>query len=124
MTPRRRPRPIWLAVLLVMAGVGLAGGTAARPTDEGGAAHGPSPVTLIPIAVDVAVVPARTEAGARSVHQSPGRSPVPLVAALVAVVGLLGVADRRSDPPPAGRPPVRARRHTIALRAPPAPRFV
>jgi hypothetical protein len=129
---RRDFRPSWLAVLAVVAGIvlatvgaGLAGGVDDSSGNGGPVTRPAAAVTLASTAVEAAVVPARSEAGARSgVHQSPGRSLLPLVAALVAIVGLLGATGRRTDPPLAGGQPLRARRHAIALRAPPPPQLV
>lgn len=110
-------------VLLVAVAVaaGLAGGTVAdRPDSELAAAVPQSAVTVTPTALEVAVVPARTDVGGGAgVHHSPGRSLLPLVAALTTAAGLLGFTAGRIGSPAGTRRPLLARRHVIALRAPP-----
>lgn len=126
---RRSVHRLWLAMVVVAAGIGVAGGLLA-----GAGAHadgsrdarssGPRPgvVSIAPTAVDAAVVPGRTVAGSAAdvARQIPGRVLLPLVAALVGLAGIAGLAaGGRSRPPAVGRRPLLARRYAIALRAPP-----
>ena len=117
----------WLAILLVTAGDRLlAGGAAVSGSSEPLAFtdHAAS-VSFTPTALDAAVVPGRAQVGAHvGANQAPGRSLLPLVAALVALAGLPSAPGRAGSAPAAGRPPLLPRRHAIALRAPPSPRFV
>ena len=133
---RRGPHRLWLAMVVVAAAVAFAGGFGGPlDTDPRPAGH-PSPTGGLVAAatgVDVAVVPGRTEAGTAGVVRSaadptrtgPARWLLPLVAVLL---GLAGVFGARSGgvvrPPGAGRLTLRARRHAIALRAPPSLRFL
>jgi hypothetical protein len=114
---RRGSYQLWLVVLLVAAGAGLAGGVT-RPDALGSLAGATPPPatapTVMAIGLDVAVVPGRTDVAAPApvgVHHSPGRSLVPAVAALTVAAGLALVAARRLRPRVHGQP--------AALRAPP-----
>lgn len=132
---RRGPHRLWLAMAVVAAAIGLAGGfggpldTDPRPAGHTAATGGLLSATT---GVDVAVVPARTEAGAAGVRTAadptrnvPARWLLPLVAVLIGLAGLLGARSGGVVRPPAGdRLPLRARRHAIALRAPPSLRSV
>jgi hypothetical protein len=120
---------------VVAAAIGLAGGfggpldTDPRPTGHPSATDG---LVAGATGVDVAVVPARTEAGGAGVRSAadptrtvPARWLLPLVAVLLGLAGLLGARSGGVVRPPAGdRLPLRARRHAIALRAPPSLRSV
>ena len=132
---RRGPQRLWLAMVVVAAAIGLAGGVGgALDTGSRHAGHQSATGGLVAAAtgVDVAVVPARTEAGTAGVVRSaadpsrhgPARWLLPLLAVLIGLAGLLGARSGVVRPPVAGRLPLRARRHAIALRAPPSPRFV
>ena len=133
---RRGSHRLWLAVVVVVAaGIGLAGGFGG-PLDPNPGAAGRASATggllVAATTVDLAVVPVKTEAGAgvRSAadptRHGPARWLLPLLAILGGVGGLVGSGAGlvRPAPPVAGRPPLRARRHAIALRAPPALRSV
>jgi len=121
--PRHRTRRLWMAVLFAVAGVGLAGGAIVGPPEVRLAAQDPGDVTVAPTPVGVAVLPARNEVGKGGAHLSPGRSLLPLVA-LVALAGLAVLTVGRSVPAVAGHRPLVARRHFIALRAPPSLQLV
>ncbi len=124
----RRPKTyrLWLAIVVVAAGIGLAGGLATGLGDAGDprpAGHQSGAVSISPTAVDVAVVPARTEAASTTdaARHGPGRGLLPLVAAVVGLGALVGIAVHgRARSSVLGPRALRARRHAIALRAPPA----
>jgi MYXO-CTERM domain-containing protein len=118
---RRATPSLWLAVLLVVAGIGLGGVALAVSAPTHPAAHHPAAASVTPVsAVEAAVVPVRTEAGPGAGAQPTGGQPsVPMVAGLVALVGLVGVRTRRSAPADVGARHVIAR-HAVALRAPPS----
>jgi len=120
----RRPTPhLWVAMLLVVAGLGFGGGAVASAT-EPTTADRPAAVALTPTVIDVAVVPARIDARPRAVGQSAyGRSLLPLVALLLTLAGLIGSTAGRSVAPVVGHAPLLSRRHAIALRAPPSLQF-
>jgi|GEM_PF-6883935 len=114
----------WLATVVVVAGVGLAGGLVAPSLgrDARTDVRPSTAVSLAPTAPDAAVVPARTEAGPTSAtaRHGPGRWLAPVLVALLGAAGLSAVGRGRPTPPAAiGARAVRARRCTIALRAPP-----
>lgn len=121
---RRRTRRLGLGALLVVAGAILAGGlVVAGGGGSPAPGHLPGSASLAATTLTSAVVPARTEAGTATAadpsRQVAGRWLVPLG---VAVLGLAGLPGRRQAPAllGGGRPPLRARRHCIALRAPPS----
>ncbi len=116
----------WLAILLVTAGIVLAGGAAVSGSSEPLAStdHAAS-VSFTPTALDAAVVPGRAEVGAHvGANQAPGRSLLPMVAALAALAGLACGAAGRFVPAVAGVQHLLTRRHAIALRAPPSLQLV
>jgi hypothetical protein len=106
--------------------VGFGGPLDPDPVGAGrtSAAGGPA---MASTSVDLAVVPVRPEAGARlrpgadPTRHGPARWLLPLMAALVGVAGYVGSRSRVARPPVGGHPPLRTRRHAIALRAPPSP---
>lgn len=115
---QRVTRHLWLTVLLVAVGLGLAMGTVGGASTRA-ASHRPGAVSLTRAAAVAAVVPARTEAGTDArTQESPGRS-LPGVVALVALAGLVALAAGQSRPPAVGCTPLLVRRYAIALRAPP-----
>lgn len=111
-----------MVVLLVAAGLGLATtGSAASARLEQPARHQSGTPSVTPTAVEVAVVPARSEIGpGPGTRHSPGRSLLPLVAALLALTGAVGLRAGRSVPSAGGCRPLAGRRHAISLRAPPS----
>ncbi len=118
---------LWLALVVVAAAVGVAGGLLAGGSDPGAtrppsAAHDPAAVSFTPSGVEAAVVPARTETApaAGAARHGSGRGLLPLVAALVGLAAALGTRARLVRPPTPGGQPLRARRHAIARRAPPS----
>ena len=133
---RRGPHRLWLAMVVVAAAIGLAGGLGGGPLDADPrpAGHPSATGGLVATAtgVDVAVVPARTEAGtaggvrsaADPTRNGPARWLLPLLTILLGLAALLGARSGVVRPPAAGRLPLRARRHAIALRAPPSLRLV
>ncbi len=128
---RRGSHRLWLAMVVVAAGISLAVGFGG-PLDPNPGAVGSAPDRSVMASnpVDLAVVPVRTEAGARlrpgadPTSHGPARWLLPLLAALVGLAGCVGSRGRVARPPAGGRPPLRARRYAIVLRAPPSPRFV
>ena len=127
MARRGRGHRLGLALVLLLAALGLVGGIGGGVARDAPDGQQPSAIGLAPTAVDAAHLPIRTEAGVTTdpLRQGSGRGPVPLVAVLL---GLAGAALGRgrvgvAGPATAGCPPLRARRHAIALRAPPRPRF-
>jgi hypothetical protein len=120
---RRTTDRLWLAVLIVAAGMGFTVVAATSPSEDRAARH-EGAVAVAPSPADAAVVPARTQARAGAGAQPySGRSSLPLVAAVVAVACLYVGAAAGRVPPAA---PARGRlacRHATAGRAPPAPRF-
>jgi hypothetical protein len=117
---RRATPSLWLAVLLVVAGIGLGGAALAVSAPTHPAAHHPAAASVTPVsAVEAAVVPVRTEARPGAGAQPPRGPSVPMVAGLVALVGLVGIRARRSASPDVGARHVIAR-HAVALRAPPS----
>jgi hypothetical protein len=125
---RRGIHRLWLAMLLVVAGIGLAPFAAADAGADAGAdgaarsaADRASTVAITSTAIEAAVVPARTEAGPGSTTRpAPGRSLLPLLAALVALAGVVGLCAGRAQARVGRGPALAARRYAIALRAPPA----
>jgi len=117
---RRGTHRLWLVVLLVAAGIGLAGGTVAgRP--ESRTHQQPVAAAFTPTEVEAAVVPGRTQSAAGiGARHAPVRSLLPLLGALVALAGLGALVTGRSVPAFAGTRPLVDRRHSIALRAPPS----
>ena len=116
---RSRNVRIWTVALWALCLLAAAGGTAERAgqTDAGGAP--PSAVGVLSAAADPAVLPARMTDEVRAATQAaPLR--LLLVAAVIAVlVGLPPVLRRREPTPGEARQTLRARRYTVALRAPP-----
>jgi hypothetical protein len=119
-------------MVVVAAAVGLAGGFGGPLDAHPRAAGHPSATSGLisaSTAVEAAVVPVRAEAwgatGVRSaaadpLRHGPARGLLPLVAVLLGLAGLLGARSGVVRPPTAGCHPLRARRHAIALRAPPS----
>ena len=105
-----------------MWGVGLLAATTphlAGPPDHAGPQTRPEPVGILSQTPDAAVVPARI---AENVRAAGGAAPlrvVVLAAVLAVLVGLPAVLRRRTSAGSHGSQPLRARRHTITLRAPP-----
>ncbi len=81
---------------------------------------GPQPaVAVLTSTVDAAVLPARLVDEVRSAASAtPSRVLVP-GAVITALLGLPALVRRTAPPSGRGRRPLRTRRHTIALRAPP-----
>jgi len=117
---RRGTHHLWLVVLLVAAGIGVAGVAMADGSEAPPSRNQSAGVRVTPPGVDLGVVPGPTEAASgKAANPISGRTLLPLVAALVALVGLVGLAAARRAATPDGARPLLARRHAIALRAPP-----
>ena len=105
---------LWGVCLLTATTAHLAG-----PRHAAGQETRPAVVGVLSQAADAAVLPARIADDVRAAGQA-GPLRVFVVAAVLAVlVGLPAVLRRRASAGGHGSQPLRARRHTIALRAPP-----
>lgn len=105
---------LWSVCLLAATGAHLA---TAPPVTR--AAATPAAVGVLTPAPDAAVIPGRVADEVRAATQGAPLRPLALVAALAVLVGLPAAPRRRMAPAGGGDQPLRARRHTIALRAPP-----
>ena len=104
-----------LAVWLLAAGGGLAG----RSTDDPSSGPPQPAVAALSATVDVAVLPARVVDEIRgSGATTPSRILV-AGAVLASLAGLPALLGRTAPDAGRGRQPLRIRRHSIALRAPP-----
>ena len=105
---------LWGLCLLAATTAHLAG-----PRHVAGPEGGPTAVGFLSQTPDAAVLPARIADDVRAAGQA-GPLRVYVVAAVLAVlVGLPAVSRRRTPAGGHDSQPLRARRHTIALRAPP-----
>ncbi len=119
---RTRDLRLWglgvLALCLLAAGGNLTGASPAN-VSEGGVQ--PAVAVLAPT-VDAAVLPARVVDEVRAAGSATPARALVVGAVLASLLGLPTLLRRTSPAPGSGREPLRTRRHTIALRAPP-PRF-
>ena len=116
---RSRHLRLWT---LALWGVCLLAATAAHlggPRDHAGPATLPSAVGVLSQAPDAAVLPARVADDVRSAGQAGPLRVFVVAAVLAGLVGLPAVLRRRTSARGHDSQPLRARRHTIALRAPP-----
>ena len=104
---------LWAACLLATT-IGALGG----PGDVAAGAGGPA-VGLVSQVPDAAVLPARLADEVRSAGQAAPLRVLVVAAVLALLVGLPAAQRRRAAAGGRGSQPLRARRHTIALRAPP-----
>jgi hypothetical protein len=111
---RRCALALWAACLLAATTAHLAGSQ-----DEAVLRSLPAAVGVLSQTPDAAVLPARIADDVRAAgHATPLRTLV-LAAVLAVLVGLPAVLRRRASAAGHDAQPLRARRHTIALRAPP-----
>lgn len=89
------------------------------PRDHAGPETRPSAVGVLSQTPDAAVLPARIADDVRAAGQAAPQRVFPLAAVLAVLVGLPAVLRRRTSSGGHDSQPLRARRHTIALRAPP-----
>lgn len=105
---------LWGVCLLAVTTAHLAGpGDAAVPRTP------PAAVGVVSQAPDAAVLPARIADDVRAAGQAAPLRILVLAAVLAVLVGLPAVLRRRTSAAGHDAQPLRARRHTIALRAPP-----
>ena len=120
MARRRSLRPWGLALIAVC--VVVAGDGSSEGAGSTARAAQPRPVAAVLSATaDVAVLPARVVDEVRSAGAAAPSQVVALGAVLTALLGLPGLSRRTAPAVGHGRPPIRSRRHSIALRAPPTP---
>lgn len=105
---------LWGVCLLAATTTHLAG-----PRDQAGPETRPAAVGVLSQAADAAVLPARIADDVRAAGQAAPQRVFPLAAVLAVLVGLPAVLRRRTSSGGHDSQPLRARRHTIALRAPP-----
>ena len=118
MTRSRRLR-LWT---LALWGVCLLAATADRLADSDRAATPgipPASAAVVPQTPDAAVLPGRIADEVRAASQAAPLRTLALAAVLALLAGLPAVLRRRTSAGSHSAPPLRARRHTIALRAPP-----
>lgn len=104
---------LWAVCLLAPATVHLGAATATQATEA------PAAVGLASHASDTAILPARAAGEVRAAGQTAPLRVVVLAAVLALLVGLPAALRRRDDAAGHDSEPLRTRRHTIALRAPP-----
>lgn len=107
---------------LALWGVCLLAATAAHlgdPRDHAGLEALPSAVGVLSQSPDAAVLPARIADDVRAAGQASPLRVFVVAAVLAGLVGLPAVLRRRISAGGHDSQPLRARRHTIALRAPP-----
>ena len=106
---------------LALWGVCLLATTAhlAGPRDEAVPRTLPAAVGVLSQTPDAAVLPARIADDVRAAGQGAPLRVLVLAAVLAVLVGLPAVLRRRTSAGAHNAQPLRARRHTIALRAPP-----
>jgi hypothetical protein len=105
---------LWGVCLLAAAGGHLADARSALPAGDI-----PAAVALMTRVPDAAVIPARVADEVRVASQGAPLRLLVLAAVLAVLVGLPAVQHRRASSFALDHRPLRARRHTIALRAPP-----
>ena len=105
---------LWGVCLLAATTTHLAG-----PRDETAPQTLPAAVGLLSQTPDAAVLPARIADDVRAAGQAPPLRLFLVAAVLAVLVGLPAVLRRRTSAGGHDSQPLRARRHTIALRAPP-----
>ena len=105
---------LWGACLLA-----AAGGHLASPRHTMPATEMPAAAALLSGASDAAVIPARVADDVRAASQGAPLRLLVLTVVLAVVIGLPAVLRRRMTSAGRDHRPLRTRRHTIALRAPP-----
>ena len=87
--------------------------------DEAVTRPAPAAVAILSQTADAAVLPARIADDVRAAGQAAPLRALVLAAVLAVLLGLPAVLRRRASAAGSESHPLRARRHTIALRAPP-----
>jgi hypothetical protein len=105
---------LWGVCLVAATTAHLAGPRAQTAPEALGAAVG-----VLSQTPDAAVLPARIADDVRAAGQAAPLRVILVAAVLAVLVGLPGVLRRRTAPGGHDSQPLRARRHTITLRAPP-----
>jgi hypothetical protein len=105
---------LWGVCLLTATSAHLAG-----PGEEAAPRKLPAAVGVLSQTADTAVLPARIADDVRAAGQAGPLRIVVLAAVLAVLVGLPAVLRRRTMAAGHDAQPLRSRRHTIALRAPP-----
>jgi hypothetical protein len=110
---------VWLLAFWGVCLLSAASGHLADPRHTIPTAEIPAAVGVLTGGPDAAVIPARVVDDVRAIsHGAPLRLLL-LSAVLAVLVGLPAVLRRRMTSAAGGHEPLRSRRHTIALRAPP-----
>lgn len=104
---------LWGVCLLAATTAHLAAGEEPAPPTQ------PAAVGVLAQTADVAVLPARIADDVRAAGQAAPLRILVLAAILAVLVGLPAVLRRRATAAGHDAQPLRSRRHTIALRAPP-----
>ena len=116
---RSRDVRLWTATLWGVCLLATTTTHLARPRDHAGPQTRPAAVGVLSQTPGAAVLPARIAEDVRSAGGAAPLRVVVLAAVLAVLVGLPAVLRRRTSAGSHGSRPLRARRHTIALRAPP-----
>lgn len=106
---------------LVLLGLCLLAATGARPGDRHIVTAGAAPATMgmLAAAADAAVLPPKVADEVRGTLQAPPLRSLALAAVLAVLIGVPALLRLTSSAAGHHHEPLRARRHTIALRAPP-----
>ena len=108
--------------MLVLGGVCMLAATGshlADPRTVARAAETPAAVGIVTRVPDAAVIPARVADEMRAASQGAPLRVLVLAAVLALLIGLPAVLRRHTSPANGDDQPLRTRRYTIALRAPP-----
>lgn len=116
---RSRPFKLWAVALWALCLVAATGGLAEGPNDVVPAGTAPAAVGVLSAAADAAVLPAKVADDVRVAAQGAPLRTLVLAGFVALLVGLPAVLRRRATAAASTHRPLRARRHAIALRAPP-----
>ena len=116
---RTRDLRLWSLAVLAVCLLGAGGGQAGRSAEQVAAGAQQTAVAALSATVDAAVLPARLVDEIRGAAAATPSRVVVLGAVLAALLGLPALVRRTSPDARHGRKPLRTRRHSIALRAPP-----
>jgi hypothetical protein len=116
-----RPRALrqWGLAIFLVCLAALAGGQPGETATAVRQQAVPATASLVSVASDVAILPARVDESVRAARSTAAPRLLLLAAVVAALFGLPAQLRRTSPAVVAGRAPARARRHAIALRAPP-----
>ena len=116
---RARSLRLWTVALWALCLMAATGGLAHGP-DHAASDRAAAPAVMMMSAMaDAAVLPAKVADEVRVVAQRAPLRTLVLAACVAALVGLPAVLRRRATAAASTHRPLRARRHAIALRAPP-----